>query len=65
MRTIILVGVGVLITLAGVVAVDVGRALVTAWRAFRRATGDDIAGWDTGDASAEVWPKAGPVRDSG
>jgi hypothetical protein len=39
-----------------VTAEDPARALTVAWRAFRKAAGDDIAGWDTGGASAEVGP---------
>ena len=39
-----------------VMAADVGQAAVIAWRVFRRAAGDDIAGWDLVGASAEVWP---------
>ena len=42
-----------------VMAEDVGQALVTAWWAFRKAAGDDILGWDTGGASAEVQPESG------
>jgi hypothetical protein len=41
-----------------VVAADVGQAAVIAWRVFRRAAGDDIAGWDLAGASAEVSPVA-------
>jgi hypothetical protein len=40
-----------------VIAEDPARALTVAWRAFIRAAGDDIAGWDTGGASAEVGPE--------
>jgi hypothetical protein len=39
-------------------APDVAQALVTAWRAFRKAAGDDTAGWDMASASAEVRPEA-------
>ena len=39
-----------------VVAADVGQAAVIAWRVFRRAAGDGIAGWDLAGASAEVSP---------
>jgi len=39
-----------------VAAADVAGALA-AWRAFREAAGDALAGWDTTAASAEV--KAG------
>jgi hypothetical protein len=42
-----------------VTAVDVGQATVIAWRTFRRAAGDGMAGWDAGGASAEVLPAAG------
>ena len=49
-----------------VVAPDVGQALVTAWRVFRKAAGDDIAGWDVAAARAEVRPaaRAGEVGSS-
>ena len=39
-----------------VTAGDVGQALTIAWRALRKAAGDDIAGWDAAGASAEVSP---------
>jgi hypothetical protein len=39
-----------------VAAADVAGALAAAWRAFRKAAGDDLAGWDTTAASAEVKP---------
>lgn len=39
-----------------VTAADPAQALVVAWRVFRKAAGDDIAGWDTDGASAEVRP---------
>jgi len=39
-----------------VIAEDPARALTVAWRGFSRSAGDDIAGWDTGGASAEVRP---------
>jgi hypothetical protein len=39
-----------------VTAVDPGQALVIAWRAFTKAAGDDLGGWDVGAASAEVRP---------
>jgi hypothetical protein len=37
-------------------AADVAEALDTAWQAFRKAAGDDLEGWDTAAASAEVKP---------
>jgi hypothetical protein len=40
-----------------VTAADVGQALVIAWRAFRRAAGEDLDGWDLATVSAEVWPE--------
>ncbi len=43
-------------------APDVAQALVTAWRVFRRAAGDDIDGWDTASASAEVRPEVPLTR---
>jgi hypothetical protein len=43
------------VTLAMTVAApDVAQALATAWWAFRRATGNDAAGWDMASAEAEV-----------
>ena len=39
-----------------VAAADVAGALAAAWRAFHEAAGDDLAGWDTTAASAEVEP---------
>jgi hypothetical protein len=41
---------------ATVIADDVAEALDLAWWAFREAAGDDLAGWDTAAASAEVQP---------
>ncbi len=35
---------------------DVAEALDAAWRAFRKAAGDDAAGWDMSAAMAEVRP---------
>ena len=37
---------------------DLAVALDLAWRAFRMAAGDDLAGWDLGQASADVRPGA-------
>ncbi len=37
---------------------DLAEALDLAWRAFRMAARDDLAGWDLGQASAEVRPRA-------
>jgi hypothetical protein len=42
-----------------VTAPDVSQALLMAWRAFRRAAGDDIEGWDVGSASAEYGRRSG------
>ena len=44
------------VIVATVVADDVAEALDLAWRAFREAAGDDLAGWDLAAASAEVQP---------
>ena len=38
-------------------APDVAEALDLAWRVFRKAAGDDAAGWDISGASAEVKPR--------
>ena len=35
---------------------DLAEALDLAWWAFRMAAGDDLAGWDLGQASADVRP---------
>jgi hypothetical protein len=43
---------------AAVDAADVAEALTAAWETFRRAAGDDAAGWDMAAASAEVRPEA-------
>lgn len=40
-----------------IVAPDVAQALAAAWRAFRKAAGDDTAGWDMAGAAAEVRPE--------
>ncbi len=45
-------------------APDVAQALVTAWRVFGKAAGDDAAGWDTAGASAEVRPGL-PLTETG
>lgn len=37
-------------------AADVAEALDAAWWAFRKATGDDLVGWDTASTTAEVRP---------
>jgi hypothetical protein len=37
-----------------VTAVDIADAVGIAWRAFRRASGGDLDGWDTVGAEAEV-----------
>ena len=38
-------------------APDAAQALTAAWRVFRRAAGDDTAGWDLPGAAAEVRPE--------
>ena len=43
---------------------DLAGALDLAWRAFRMAAGDDLAGWDLGQASADVRPGAS-LADAG
>jgi hypothetical protein len=35
-------------------APDVAQALTAAWRVFRKAVGDDTAGWDLPGAMAEI-----------
>jgi hypothetical protein len=47
------VRVGIVMT---IVAEDVAEALDLAWWAFREAAGQDLAGWDTAAATAEVRP---------
>jgi hypothetical protein len=37
-------------------APDIAQALTAAWWMFRKAAGDDLAGWDLAEASAEVRP---------
>ena len=37
---------------------DIAEVLDLAWWAFRMAAGDDLAGWDLGQASADVRPGA-------
>jgi hypothetical protein len=37
-------------------AADVAQAMAAAWRVFRKAAGDDIAGWDMPGAAAEIRP---------
>ena len=44
------------VIVATAIADDVAEALDLAWWAFREAAGDDLAGWDTSAASAEVQP---------
>jgi hypothetical protein len=41
---------------ATVDAADVADALDMAWQCFRKAAGDDAAGWDMAAATAEVRP---------
>ena len=45
------------IVLATVDADDVAEALDLAWWAFRKAAGEDLAGWDLAAAEAEVRPE--------
>jgi hypothetical protein len=47
------VRVTVLVTVEGA---DVAQAMAAAWWVFRKAAGDDIAGWDTAAAAAETRP---------
>jgi hypothetical protein len=42
--------------LVTVEAADVAQAMAAVWRVFRKAAGDDIAGWDTPAAAAEIRP---------
>ena len=44
------------VIVAGVAAADVAEALDLAWQSFRKAAGDDAAGWDMSAATAEVCP---------
>ena len=56
------------VIVATVDVADVAEALDLAWCAFRKAAGDDLAGWDLAGASAEVGPGAalaGAARRSG
>jgi hypothetical protein len=46
------------VILATVEADDVAEALDHAWWAFRKAAGEDLAGWNLADAEAEVRPEA-------
>ena len=46
------------VILATVDAADVAEALDLAWWAFRKAAGEDLAGWALADAEAEVRPEA-------
>jgi hypothetical protein len=52
------------VIVAAVDAADVAEALDLVWRAFRKAAGEDLAGWDLASAAAEVRPEAplGTVR---
>jgi hypothetical protein len=52
------------IIVATVDAADVAEALDLAWWTFRKAAGEDLAGWDLARAAAEVRPEAplGTVR---
>jgi hypothetical protein len=40
-------------------APDVAQALAAAWWVFRKAVGDDTAGWAMAAATAEIRPEAG------
>jgi hypothetical protein len=42
--------------LVTVEAADVAQAMAATWRVFRKAAGDDIAGWDLPGAAAEIRP---------
>ena len=46
------------VMVATVDADDVAEALDLAWWTFRKAAGEDLAGWDLAHAAAEVWPEA-------
>jgi hypothetical protein len=46
-------------------APDVAQALASAWWAFRKAAGDDSAGWDMASATAEVRPGTRPAPGGG
>ena len=46
------------VIVATVDAADVAEALDLAWWTFRKAAGEDLAGWDLADAAAEVRPEA-------
>jgi hypothetical protein len=45
------------VILATVDASDVAEALDLVWWAFRKAAGEDLAGWDLAGAEAEVRPE--------
>jgi hypothetical protein len=53
------------VIVATVDAADVAEALDLAWWAFRKAAGEDLAGWDLARVAAEVRPEApletGPI----
>jgi hypothetical protein len=42
--------------LVTVEAADAAQTMAAVWRVFRKAAGDDIAGWDTPAAAAEIRP---------
>jgi hypothetical protein len=46
------------VIVARVDAADVAEALDLTWWAFRKAAGEDLAGWALADAEAEVRPAA-------
>ena len=46
------------VIVATVDAADVAEALDLAWWTFRKAAGEDLAGWDLASAAAEVQPEA-------
>jgi hypothetical protein len=45
------------VMVATVGAADVAEALDLAWRAVRKAAGEDLTGWDLAGAAAEVQPE--------
>ena len=47
------------VIVATVDAADMAEALDLAWWAFRKAAGEDLAGWDLARAVAEVRPEGG------
>ncbi len=48
------------VIVATVDAADVAEALDRAWWAFRRAAGEDLAGWGLASAEAEIRPVLRP-----